>query len=243
MTKGFGSRHLHIPSSLSLQRTFRLQEKPQDQRRTLQNVISSFFPFLGNSFALPRSGAEFPIRIRIRWPNWFRIQSVSGSRRSLHPNGKLLHFSFLRGNILPCLEPEPNSQYGVRIRWPTWFRIQSASGYGLEQWCRYSCIVWYLAIMHHLTPQPWAAMHKLFAHVFYLPLPVFCLCPPSPALGFFLCGGWWGGGGEYFLHVWTKPPATQYSAHRAHRTPKSPAIKLQHNYKWPKERECIYTVL
>jgi hypothetical protein len=41
-------------------------------------------------------------------------------------------------------------------------------------------------------------MHKLFAQVFSPSFAGFLLAPtPSPALGFFLCGGWGRGGGIF----------------------------------------------
>ncbi len=45
----------------------------------LQHEIYLILQFLVDNFGLPGSRFGFPIKIRIRWPNAIRIQSVSGS--------------------------------------------------------------------------------------------------------------------------------------------------------------------
>jgi len=57
--------------------------KPVPVRRTfrLQKILLTWkkIPFLGDNFCLPGFVAGFPIRVRILWSIWIRIQSGSGS--------------------------------------------------------------------------------------------------------------------------------------------------------------------
>ncbi len=159
------------------------------------------------------------------------------------PTENLFIFPCYGVTVLSCLYPDPNSQYGSGSA----DQLEFGSNPHPHHWFRYSCTV----RDHHASPDPPPSRElpctNYLLMFFYLPLPVFCLPPPPlPRPGVFPVW-WWGGGGgrgEYFLHVWTKPPATTpYSVHRAHRTPKSPPIKLQQNYKWPERKRMLcYTV-